>query len=159
MLCISNATEQRKIFRKQIPVKSSDGMVSLLLTIKEDVVFLEIRGHIRSYARNRHVGEPMLVTYTHRIYRDNSDPWTVALPVGKRVVISSVDLYDCVFDVLFDDAGFTMLLKDEIFNGVVVKNLKTNTDGWFSEVIFKSNTKSRSFILPCNPYVKMIDNV
>ena len=158
MLVVPYAKEEKKVFRRQIPTNSGDGMVSVILTINEQDVHLEIRGNKRSYARNRQVGEPLMITYNRTFKRENTDAYTVALPIGKKIIISSVDILDCLFDLLFDAKGFTMILKEEVFNGVVVKNTRTNTDGWFSEVIFKTHTKTRSFVVPCNPYVKMINN-
>lgn len=73
----------------------------------------------------------------------------------NNIILTNVELIDCVWDVIFSKDGFYIDAYQKAYSELTTHS-KSGSDGWISQVIFKSKTKKRDFIAPCNPYVKMI---
>ena len=153
MFVITRAAEEKIRFRNSMR-KLGGGSVAVILSTPyaQDALSLTIKG---SYYRGNDLRAGHYNVICRRV---NNDTYTANF--SNNIYLSSVDLMDCLFDILFDKEGFIIIPKKHVFDSVLVKNKRpdeiTGIDGYFSEVAFQSKTKYTSFILPCNAYNNII---
>ena len=73
----------------------------------------------------------------------------------NKVTLSFVDPTDCVFDIIFAKDGFYVTTYENAYSELITQS-KSGSEGFISQVIFKSRTKRRDFVAPCNTYCRMI---
>ena len=90
-------------------------------------------------------------TTTYTIQADMTPQYSLK----NNITLTGVEPIDCVWDVIFSKDGFYVDTYEVAYSDLITKS-KSGTEGWISQVIFKSRTKKRDFIAPCNWAWKMI---
>lgn len=139
MIVIDNVEKVKKDFKKLFS-SAPENFLTLKIQIYDDKANITL---VNDDAANR-------ITYTINANLTNFSR-------EKYICLCGVSPLDCIFDIIFSKNGFHIESYKNAYSEIETLSKLTGTRGYISQVIFKSKTKKRDFIQPCNQNFDIVD--